>query len=451
MRRQTDFEQTPRKTASRYSAAYWRERVFRPTYGKGENRRELSQWYVRVQAGGRREKIGLRTNGKDEAARRAAKLYNDILAKGWESAIAEIDRAKAQAPINKSTVGDVVKVAEQFSEVRANTLAGYVASLRRLAAGVAGIPSDRKKYAAINRGNRTWYERVDAVPLSKLTADAVRKWRKEYVGPEDEVSPVVREKRKLTADSTIRNAKGLFSKIERNGRKPLLPTLKKRVTLPDEFFTEVSIEKSTKRFKASVSPGWLYAEAKKDLEGDRPEVFKALVLVLFLGLRRSEADTLTWSQIDFGQGFVSIARTEYHEPKSEESERDIDMSPDLVATLSRFRAGADPVFVLHGGQARPGEKWRYYRADLEPWETWKRLVTWLRSKGIATPKPIHDLRKMAGSIVHQQHGIEVARGFLGHADIATTSGSYTDKKKKVSVNIQPEPTTMQVVEGGAEG
>ena len=53
--------------------------------------------------------------------------------------------------------------------------------------------------------------------------------------------------------------------------------------------------------------------------------------------------------------------------------------------------------------------------------------------------PIHVLRKLAGSLVFQAHGIEQARGFLGHGDVSTTSRSYIAKTKRVVVSLL-EPT-----------
>ncbi len=76
-----------------------------------------------------------------------------------------------------------------------------------------------------------------------------------------------------------------------------------------------------------------------------------------------------------------------------------------------------------------------YRADFAEWRTWQKLIDWLGTKGITDPKPIHVLRKLAGSLVFQAHGIEQARGFLGHGDVSTTSRSYLAKTKRVTVSF----------------
>ena len=100
----------------------------------------------------------------------------------------------------------------------------------------------------------------------------------------------------------------------------------------------------------------------------------------------------------------------------------------------------DPVFVLRGGPYRvQTSSYKTYRADAAPRRTWQGLIAWLGTKGVNETMPIHVLRKLAGSLVFQAHGIEQARGFLGHGDVSTTSRSYIAKTKRVVVSIM-EPS-----------
>src|SRR5690606_32202776 len=108
------------------------------------------------------------------------------------------------------------------------------------------------------------------------------------------------------------------------------------------------------------------------------------------------------------------------------------------------------VFVLDGGEPRPGGRYSYYRADVHPHRTWTKLATWLRKQGIDSPKPIHDLRKMAGSLIYAAHGLEVARDFLGHNDIATTANSYLSRKPRVTVDIAEASGLKVVAEASKE-
>src|SRR5262245_46491448 len=80
-------EQQVNKQFSRFSAGYWESRVFRPKYTRNGETFEVAEWYAQPQHAGRREKIALGTNTREEAGRKAAKLYSTIRSKGWEEAL----------------------------------------------------------------------------------------------------------------------------------------------------------------------------------------------------------------------------------------------------------------------------------------------------------------------------------------------------------------------------
>ena len=151
--------------------------------------------------------------------------------------------------------------------------------------------------------------------------------------------------------------------------------------------------------------------------GKHPQQYLALFLCLWAGLRRKEADLLMWEQIDFKKGCIHVRRTRYFEPKTEESQREIDLAPDTVAVLQSFKNRSGSEFVLDGADANPGSTYDYYRCDC----TWRELHEWLRSKGVRQKKAIHALRKESGSLNASNFGIEAARQHLGHRDIRTTS------------------------------
>jgi integrase len=136
---------------------------------------------------------------------------------------------------------------------------------------------------------------------------------------------------------------------------------------------------------------------------------------------------------------IRIHSTEYFEPKSEDATREIELDDAAVEILRRAKADKpDPIFVLKGGPFRPQTgNFKTYRADASPHRTWTGLIGWLGTKGVNELMPIHVLRKLAGSLVFQAHGIEQARGFLGHGDVSTTSRSYIAKTKRVVVSLTP--------------
>jgi integrase len=59
----------------------------------------------------------------------------------------------------------------------------------------------------------------------------------------------------------------------------------------------------------------------------------------------------------------------------------------------------------------------------------------LRKNGVEGAKPIHTLRKEAGSIIATKAGIHAASRFLRHADIQVTSMHYADYKERVTVDM----------------
>ncbi|HVS51990.1 MAG TPA: tyrosine-type recombinase/integrase [Opitutaceae bacterium] len=176
--------------------------------------------------------------------------------------------------------------------------------------------------------------------------------------------------------------------------------------------------------------------AERERRATHPQQYLALFLCLWAGLRRKEADLLTWQQVDLKQGQVHIRRTAYFEPKTEESQRDIDLSPEAVEVLRSFMKASRSEFVLEGTDPRPDSTYDFYRCDC----TWRDLHEWLRSKGVRQKKAIHALRKESGSLIASNFGIEAARQHLGHRDIRTTSSHYVEKKKRIEVRL-PLPVT----------
>ena len=63
-------------------------------------------------------------------------------------------------------------------------------------------------------------------------------------------------------------------------------------------------------------------------------------------------------------------------PKTEESQRVIDLAPEAVDALRGFKEGCDSEFVLEG--AEPATTYDYYRCD----GLSENLNEWLRSKGV---------------------------------------------------------------------
>ncbi len=199
-----------------------------------------------------------------------------------------------------------------------------------------------------------------------------------------------------------------------------------KVKLPANPFAGVKLkDPGPARYHSEVNPEWLLGCAERELRAKQPQLYLALFLCLWAGLRRKEADLLAWEQVDFDAGEIHIRRTACFEPKTEESQRDIDLAPAALDVLRPFKAGSQSEFVLTGSDPHPAATYDFYRCDC----TWRDLNAWLREKGIHQTKAIHSLRKESGSLIASTFGIEAARQHLGHRDIRTTSSHYVDKKE----------------------
>jgi len=429
-------EQRPNKPATKISKShsdYWRKRLFHQGFTRDGQRVLAGFFSVRICRAGRREAFNLETANAAQAAIRARDIYASLLANGWDATIARFKPAATKTP-KVGTVGAVIAAAQALSTTRPQSFAQAAMRLRQIAAEVAGVERPAHATAYRSPGFAAWREKVDALPLSRITPVAVRGWRDARIAARS-ANPKEKRAATVSADSAIRMARSIFAK------RILAAGLGTKVHLPSPLpFAGVTVGGSTKRFSERIDAERLFAAARRDLEAESPEVFRAFVLCLLAGLRRSEADRLTWAQLDLDGASLSVERTEHFEPKSEESNRQVELDPVAVEILRRAKGeNPDPIFVLKGSAPKPQTSAApVYRADVAPWRTWERLVAWLGAQGIQDGKPIHVLRKLAGSLVPPAHGLEQARGFLGHASVVTTSNSYVSKARRVTVSI-PAP------------
>ncbi len=406
---------------------YWKSRVT-PRIIRGI---ETPLLYVRFRRNGRDAWIPLNTANKLEAATKARAYWTRMMAIGLPALLVELN--PDLRPTKVSTVTEAITAASLLTTVRVGSFFGYAKRLRQIAGELAKIKRP-KNYLSRNAPEAlTWKAVVGAVRLDVFTSERVNKWKAERIAA-NKSDPQKRRRAELTADSIIRLARAVFS------RENLAAGLAKEINLPNPLpFAGVRYGPSHKRFISPVDPAQLFAAARTDLEKDKPQQFLAFSLCLLAGLRRSEADALTWGQVDLERSVIRIHETEYFQPKSEDASREIELDDVAVEIIRRAKKDKpDPVFVLKGGKFKPQKSaFKSYRANAAPHKTWNGLIAWLETKGVNEEMPIHVLRKLAGSLVFQAHGIEQARGFLGHGDVSTTSRSYIAKTKRVVVSLSP--------------
>lgn len=407
---------------------YWRDRLVVRSYrDRDGDRIEMPEWHIRIAHNGRREWFNLNSANQAVAAVKARDIYRLLAANGWEETLAKYKPDPvATAPV--CTVGEFLADVKARSHLKPMTVRRYAVKLRKLVADVAMVEAGMKlkakraKYDYAKGGHKAWLAKVDAERLDVLTPEAINAWRNRYVAKAGNDS-ILRKSAERSAASYVRCARSLFA-------ADVVAVLK--VKLPPNPFEGVKLkDPGPQRYQSDVNPAWLLGCAERELREKHPQQYLALYLCLWAGLRRREADLLLWEQIDLENGTLHVRRTVHFEPKTEESQRLIDLSPVAVDALRRFKEGKTSEFVLEGSDPRPSSTYDFYRCD----SMWRELVDWLKGKGVRQKKAIHALRKESGSLIAANYGIEDARRHLGHRNISLTSSYYVDKRKRVEVTL----------------
>jgi integrase len=413
-------------TASRFSVDYWRDRVFRPNYHGGGDTHEVQEWYAQIQFAGIRKKVGLVTNNKEEACRKATRFYTTLRAKGWEAAHKELSPSREQVPGGLVTVGNFIEKIRPLADVRPRTFEVYAYALRKIARETMGVKdSTKRKYDPIAKG---WRKETDLLPLIKLTPELISLW-KEKVLSEAEQNPLALQRTRRNINSFARNARALFNKklLKKLAKQGLvMPT-----PLPFDGF-ELEPQGSTK-YDSKIDASKMLNKAKTELKTTEPEVWKVILLALGAGLRRSEIDSLCWGQVDFELFEVHVVNHAFFQAKTLDSEGKVFVDPALIAELKNFRNEdvTKPVVNTEIPFRQKTSSAQFYRCQ----QTFEKVTAWLRANGVAGERPLHTLRKEFGSIICASGDIHTASRQLRHSNLATTAAFYVDNRRRVTVPI----------------
>lgn len=424
---------TKRQAVSKTHVAYWLPKVHKPT--------ESPHFNIQIAYKGERHRFPLETADKATGAERARERYMHLVAHGWPATLAHY-KPKTVKQKKPASLGEWLESVKATADFRNSTFTTYKQCLRQIAAEIEGIedqpaldengnPKRDKKRRIIYRsrfdyragGRDAWTAKVDALPLSVLSAAAVQRWKVDYIAKAGD-APDARRRAENSAASLIRCARALFSaKARKYAATELI--------LPDPLpFAGVELpKKGNTAYASKIDASALIESARAELTG---EPFKIFCLGLLCGLRKREIDLLTWQQVDFGKAVIRIERTEYFQPKSEDSTGEVDLDPELLTVLQGWKAQASGPFVIESTRKPKHESSRVnYRCEMH-FET---LYAWLKQQGITARKPLHELRKELGAILASTHGIFAAQSVLRHAQISTTAAYYTDKKKRISAGL----------------
>ena len=422
-----------KKAVPKTAAAYWINKVHKPG--------DSPHFNVQMHYRGERHRFPLETAENTAAAEKARERFLYLVAHGWPATLAHFkpETVKQKRP---ATLGEWMESVKASSELSPSTLTTYCQCLRQIAAEIEeigdqpaldenGTPKRDKKRRIVYLsrfdyragGRDAWTAKVDALPLSVLTAAAVQRWKVKYTAKAGN-APDARQRAANSAATLLRCARSLFSaKIRKYAAAEL--------TLPDPLpFAGVELpKKGSTTYQSKIDAATLIESANAELEG---EVFKVFCLGLLCGLRKREIDLLMWQQVDFSKGVIRLERTEFFEPKSEESIGEVDLDPELLTLLQGWKAQASGAFVIESTRKPKHAASRTnYRCQMH----FEALYAWLRKHGITARKPLHELRKELGAILASTEGIFAAKSMLRHAQISTTAAYYTDKKRRITAGL----------------
>jgi integrase len=323
-------------------------------------------------------------------------------------------------------------MAKEKAGVRARSIDKYAESLRTIVSEILGMRRARK---AEQRS------KIDSYKVFDLTKETLKSWIDGRIARARQLDMARERCAQNTIRSLITNAKGLFTEqiLEAIGLSSDNPLARpfRGLKLPPKGQTRYS-----SRFDAKV----LLQTAASELGNPDPDVsneeraarfeqWKILYLALVAGLRYNEIDRLRIRDISPNEGRISIRTHETFRPKTHSSEGDVLVGKNAAATLSDMISRTKGQWFIKDGVSKRS---RAYRAGLYH----DMLIAWLRNyeergtKPFAdVPKPIHELRKEAGTLVNSQHGLNEAKNFLRHASITTTASYYVGSKGNITTGL----------------
>jgi integrase len=378
-----------KRTSNKTDIRYWVPKV-------GFHTSESRTLSVQIQDRGQRKRIGLGTADKQEAAVKARDLYLKIKSNGWEDALQWLKSNSAVEPT--STLEEFLSEVRAKSELHPKTIQSYSWALSQIAREISGTSNP---------------------PLSILTTPVIEGWKSTYVRAHNG-NPIAERSAHTSVNSLLGRARSLF------GPK-VVARIKDRISLPDPLpFTGIRVQRPrANKYRSTFNFKDLLVAAKEELPDEQLKIF---LLGAMSGLRRNEIDKLTWDAFIWNESLIRIKATEHFRPKSHSSEGDIPACPDMMALFREFKDKSSGKFVIESDSSSKLEAKAYgqYRCHTQ----FRKLISWLRSKGVAGKTPLHSLRKEFGSQINHKYGLVAASEMLRHSDISITASHYIEPKVK---------------------
>ena len=398
---------------SKDNAKYWADRVYFHEPSKGNPETEYS---VKIQFNGRRERFKLNTANREIAGRLAVEIYRTLKTHGWDRAIAQFK--KGQLP--PSSGGSSLTIGQYLAAVRQNwhgaeaTLNLYIRSLRKIVSDIGNLDPAKVRFDHMKDGAYDWHARIDKIELESITAAKVNVWKMEFLRAAGESQAAI-NKRKISINTYLRNAKSLFAErvVKLTGLE--LPA-------PRPFHGIDFFGGTDSRYFSKFDIREILTKAKERLAPMDPEGYSIVLLSAFAGLRRIEIDLLEWPSIDFNVGVIQLGYTHFYRPKTRDSLMPVPIREKWVLDWFWARRQTSGFVVAPEAPYLKDQKNDYYRTE----QILERTTRWLRAHGVNEERPLHALRKEAGSDIVKRAGLNAGAAFLRHTSTTVTSMHYAD-------------------------
>ena len=260
---------------------------------------------------------------------------------------------------------------------------------------------------------------------------------------------------KKTVEINERTKKPLSTKTLKNMKTMLVTALKQAVISdiiaknPAEYITLPKIEPKEMRVLTRQEQMRLLETAKRS--NSRYTIL--LYLALCTGMREGEISALTWNDIDFDRGIISVNKTlmrvqkkdgagteiKITPPKSQKSDRVIPMQRFLITELKKYyaRIAAEKLLVGSAYNNKMYVVCNELGGFIEPRQIQKIFKTFTAAAELENVN-FHALRHtFATRAVESGMDIKTLSTLLGHADIQTTLNRYahtTDEHARNEIN-----------------
>jgi hypothetical protein len=358
--------------------------------------------YFRMSQNGKRKVIALGTQDKALAKAKVVQLRR---AAGREE-LEKLRGPRAGAP---ATIGKVIEVYKTKihlvnESLNHDSIIRNVSSLRTFLRWAYGKDGLKNKALA-----------VDALSSTVLADEIlVAQFRANYVKPAGE-DEAYRESRRRGADSLLRQAKSMFSK--------LAMLIYRDLNLPDlSRFRTAATTEAEDRIHLPIAAGTLqeiHAAAER-LRVENPQLWLVHALQKYLGLRNDEicqARVEWFKRAPWGQVFFSVLRTPYFKPKR--SEGHVPVTAEVAALFAPFAAGKQPQDFL---VEAPHMTARHELAN-------ERHAAFMRQFLPAAEycKAGYELRRWAAQVMNERYGAEASRAFLRHVPQGVAERHYFER------------------------